>query len=108
TQVDRYTGSRSHADCLGYLSPCLPVYLCTCILDGGIMLRIGIVGCGRILNAHLQGFAHLRTCAVDTFRIAALCARRADDARMFRRRGEGPTPRPPVMDPATGDPLAAP
>src|SRR5258706_7941629 len=27
---------------------------------------------------------------------------------MFRRRGEGPPPRPPVLDPATGDPLAAP
>src|SRR5262249_52460028 len=27
---------------------------------------------------------------------------------MFLRRGEGPTPRPPVLDPSTGDPLAAP
>lgn len=25
------------------------------------MLRIGIVGCGRILNAHLQGYRKLRT-----------------------------------------------
>ena len=27
---------------------------------------------------------------------------------MFRRRGQGPPPRPPVLDPSTGDPLAAP
>jgi predicted dehydrogenase len=72
------------------------------------MIRIGIVGCGRILNAHLQGYKRLRELGVDNFRITALCARREEDARMFRRRGEGPPPRPPVLDPATGDPLAAP
>jgi predicted dehydrogenase len=72
------------------------------------MIRIGIVGCGRILNAHLQGYKQLRERGIDTFRITALCARREEDALMFRRRGEGPLPRPPVLDPATGDPLAAP
>src|SRR2546423_10235177 len=72
------------------------------------MIRIGIVGCGRILNAHLQGYKQLRERGIDTFRITALCARREEDALMFRRRGEGPPPRPPVLDPATGDPLAAP
>jgi predicted dehydrogenase len=72
------------------------------------MIRIGIVGCGRILNAHLQGYRQLRERGIDNFRITALCARRAEDALMFRRRGEGPPPRPPVLDPATGDPLAAP
>jgi 1,5-anhydro-D-fructose reductase (1,5-anhydro-D-mannitol-forming) len=72
------------------------------------MIRIGIVGCGRILNAHLQGYQRLRECGIDNFRITALCARREEDAHMFRRRGEGPPPRPPVLDPATGDPLAAP
>src|SRR5439155_6565058 len=72
------------------------------------MLRIGIVGCGRILNAHLQGYKQLRELGIDSFRITALCARRAEDALMFRKRGEGPPPRPPVLDPATGDPLAAP
>jgi predicted dehydrogenase len=45
---------------------------------------------------------------MDNFRITALVARQRDDALMFRQRGEGPTPRPPVMDPSTGDPLAAP
>ncbi len=72
------------------------------------MLRIGIVGCGRILNAHLQGYLKLRQLGIDTFRITALCARKEEDALMFRKRGEGPPPRPPVLDPATGDPLAAP
>ena len=72
------------------------------------MIRIGIVGCGRILNAHLQGYKQLRERGIDNFRITALCARRDEDARMFLRRGDGPTPRLPVLDPATGDPLAAP
>src|SRR5262245_9422093 len=72
------------------------------------MIRIGIVGCGRILNAHLQGYKKLREVGIDNFRITALCARREEDALMFRRRGEGPRPRPPVLDPSTGDPLAAP
>ena len=72
------------------------------------MIRIGIVGCGRILNAHLQGYQRLRELGIDNFRITALCARREEDALMFRRRGEGPPPRPPVLDPSTGDPLAAP
>jgi predicted dehydrogenase len=72
------------------------------------MIRIGIVGCGRILNAHLQGYKQLRERGIDNFRITALCARKEADALMFRRRGEGPPPRPPVLDPSTGDPLAAP
>ncbi|MEX1021176.1 MAG: Gfo/Idh/MocA family oxidoreductase [Litorilinea sp.] len=72
------------------------------------MIRIGIVGCGRILNAHLQGYAKLRAAGVDNFRITALVARQEDDAHMFRQRGQGPTPRPPVLAPESGDPLAAP
>lgn len=72
------------------------------------MISIGIVGCGRILNAHLHGYRLLREAGVDNFRITALCARNRDDALMFRRRGEGPPPRPPVLPPESGDPLAAP
>ncbi len=72
------------------------------------MINIAIVGCGRILNAHLQGYKKLREAGIDNFRITALVARKHEDALMFARRGEGPTPRPPVLPPETGDPLAAP
>ncbi len=70
-------------------------------------LRIGIVGCGRILPAHLRGYRLLREAGVDDFRLTALVARRAEDAYRFRRRGEGPPPRPPVSR-NSADPLAAP
>jgi 1,5-anhydro-D-fructose reductase (1,5-anhydro-D-mannitol-forming) len=70
-------------------------------------IRIGIVGCGRILPAHLRGYRLLREAGFDDFRITALVARNLDDALMFRQRGEGPAPRPPVsLDP--GDALGAP
>lgn len=69
------------------------------------MIRIGIVGCGRILAAHLEGYRLLREAGVDNFRITALCARRQSDAAMYVRRGEGPPQRAPVSN-APGDPLA--
>jgi predicted dehydrogenase len=72
------------------------------------MIRIGIVGCGRILNAHLHGFRLLRDRGIDGFRITALVARREEDAWSFHTRGHGPPPRPPVLPPESGDPLAAP
>lgn len=72
------------------------------------MIRVGILGCGRILNAHLQGFQLLRDQGYDGFRITALVAREEADAWMFHTRGRGPTPRPSVLPPESGDPLAAP
>jgi predicted dehydrogenase len=69
------------------------------------MIRIGIVGCGRILAAHLRGFRYLREAGIDTFRITALCPRKADDGWMYVKRGEGPPQRPPCSD-IPGDPLA--
>jgi len=69
------------------------------------MIRIGIVGCGRILAAHLRGYQLLRAAGIDDFRITALCARKEEDARMYIRRGEGPPQREPVSQ-APGDPLA--
>ena len=72
------------------------------------MIRIAVVGCGRILNAHLHGFRQLREKGIDDFRITALVARQEEDAWRFHTRGRGPTPRPPVLPPESNDPLAAP
>jgi predicted dehydrogenase len=72
------------------------------------VIRVGIVGCGRILNAHLQGFQQIRARDIDDFRITALVARQEADAWMFHTRGQGPVPRPAVLPADSGDPLATP
>ncbi|NLX95253.1 MAG: Gfo/Idh/MocA family oxidoreductase [Rhodopirellula sp.] len=69
------------------------------------MIEIGIVGCGRIMAAHLRGYRLLREAGVDDFRITALCSLWEDEARMYVRRGEGPPQRSAVSQFA-GDPLA--
>ena len=71
-------------------------------------IKIGVIGCGRILNAHLRGFKILQEAGYeDLFKITALCARKEEDGLRFRKRGEGPPPRPdPIETP--GDPLNAP
>ena len=70
-------------------------------------LALGVVGCARILPAHLRGIVAMKAAGFDLLRITALCARRADDAAMFRRRGDGPPPRPPAST-NEADPLGAP
>ena len=71
-------------------------------------VRIGVIGCGRILNAHLRGFRILQDTGFgDIFRVTALCSRSREDALRFRIRGEGPGPRPAPVE-APGDPLNAP
>jgi predicted dehydrogenase len=72
------------------------------------MVRIGVVGCARILPAHLRGLKAIQEKGFREFRITALCARKLEDARMFRKRGEGPAPRLPVTTLMTDDPLHAP
>lgn len=71
-------------------------------------VKIGVIGCARILNAHLRGFRVLQENGfADHFRITALCARKEEDAHRFRKRGEGLGPRPAPVE-APGDPLNAP
>ena len=71
---------------------------------------MGVVGAARILPAHLRGLVALRDAGLagaEALQVTALCARRLDDAAMFRQRGEGPPPRAPAStNPA--DPLGAP
>lgn len=69
------------------------------------MIEIGIVGCGRIMAAHLRGYRLLREAGVGDFRITALCSLYEDEARMYVRRGEGPAQRGAVSQ-FPGDPLA--
>ncbi len=69
-------------------------------------LALGVVGCARILPAHLRGILAMQAAGFDLFRITALCARRPEDAAMFRRPGDGPPPRAPAST-NDADPLGA-
>ena len=69
-------------------------------------VRLGLIGCGRIMPAHLRAMKRLREAGYDRFRVTALMARNIDDALRFRRRGEGPPPRPPASA-NPDDPLGA-
>lgn len=59
------------------------------------------------MPAHLRGIAALQSAGLSPVRITALCSPRTEVAEMFRRRGQGPPPRPPASSKAD-DPLAAP
>src|SRR5688572_23978374 len=69
-------------------------------------IRVGIVGAGRIVPAHLRGYAALRAAGFDDVRITAICSRDPDRARSFVR-GGGPSAAAEVDGPAS-DPLFAP
>jgi predicted dehydrogenase len=68
-------------------------------------VRIGLVGAGRILPAHLRGYQLLRDAGIDGFRITAVTSRTRRDAESYISRDSGPAPRPPVsLQPS--DPLS--
>ena len=69
------------------------------------MIRIGIVGCGRILAAHLRGYRLLREAGIHDFRITSLCARNPDDAIGYIRQDPSHPQRTPVST-LKGDPLS--
>jgi len=71
------------------------------------LVRLGVVGAARILNAHLRGIKLIRQAGLVDVRVTAISARRLDDAATFRLRGEGPPPRQPVST-NERDPLGAP
>src|SRR5207247_5903327 len=53
----------------------------------GAPIRIGLVGAGRILPAHLRGYQLLRWAGVDEFRITAITSRPRRDAESYLQRG---------------------
>ena len=53
------------------------------------MIKIGIIGCGAILPAHLRGYRILREAGAGDFRITALCSRNLDHAHRFVSRSAG-------------------
>ena len=69
------------------------------------MIRIGLVGAGRILPAHLRGYQLLRQAGIDTFRITAITSRTRRDAESYMQRDSGPMPRPAVST-QPSDPLS--
>jgi predicted dehydrogenase len=68
-------------------------------------IRIGLVGAGRILPAHLRGYKLVRQAGFDSFRLTAITSRTRRDAESFVRRDAGPAPRPPVSS-QPSDPLS--
>jgi 1,5-anhydro-D-fructose reductase (1,5-anhydro-D-mannitol-forming) len=61
----------------------------------GKEIRIGIIGCGNIISAHLNGFKQLKDKnLLDDIYIDALCDMNKDRALSFREKGKGPAPFP--------------
>jgi predicted dehydrogenase len=69
------------------------------------MIKIGLIGCGKIMPAHLHGYKILIEKKIDV-RITALCARKINDAMRFRSSDDGVPQRKSIGPP--DDPLAAP
>ena len=70
-------------------------------------MRIGVIGCGRVLPAHLAGIRQVLEKGVAEATITALCSGHIENALMFRSPEDGITPREPaVSDPA--NPMSTP
>ncbi|MEK6647267.1 MAG: Gfo/Idh/MocA family oxidoreductase, partial [Candidatus Firestonebacteria bacterium] len=67
------------------------------------VLKVGLVGCGKIMSAHLNGYKQLREKGLTDSLIVGLCDLKKENAEMFRKRGEGPVPFAEVGP--KGDPL---
>ena len=70
-------------------------------------MRIGIIGCGRVLPAHLAGISQVLGAGICQAQITALCSGHIENALMFRSPEDGIAPRkPPTSDPA--NPMSTP
>lgn len=69
-------------------------------------LRVGLIGAGRIVPAHLRGYAALRAAGVDDFRITAICSRDPARARSFLTSGGQAAGAGPSVDPLFAPPIA--
>ena len=68
-------------------------------------LRIGLIGAGRIVPAHLRGYALQRAAGRDDFRITAICSRDPARARLLCTAENGS--RPSAASWQFGDPLTS-
>ncbi|MCC7371136.1 MAG: Gfo/Idh/MocA family oxidoreductase [Chloroflexi bacterium] len=74
-------------------------------------IRVGIVGAGRIVPAHLHGYKALRAAGFDDFRITAVCSRDPERAHALvgtdgRRAGGMAGPPSMAADPLLAPPIA--
>ncbi len=70
-------------------------------------INVGIIGCGKITAAHMNGFRELKEKGLlGDVVIRGLCSLEKDEAVRFRMRGEGPAPLPGVGP--EDDPMHAP
>ena len=60
-------------------------------------MRIGIIGCGRVLPAHLAGMRQVLEAGICEATITALCSGHIENALMFRSPEDGITPRQPMV-----------
>jgi len=57
------------------------------------VINVGLIGCGGIMHARLNGYKSLRDAGYDGVRIKALCDINPEGIRQYRCKSEGPGPR---------------